>query len=91
MSAPNLADSIAPTVDLIAPWVIEDIRPLIAFLAPILGMIGIIWAGEKRPNLRETFTFIAAVTQATMVLSMVPMVLNGAIIECHLWLSLIHI
>ena len=40
--------------------VVEDIRPLIALLAPWAGMIGIIWAGEKRPNLRELFTFIAA-------------------------------
>ena len=48
-------------------------------------MIGIMWAGEKRPNLRETFTFIAAVVQATVVVSMVPLVLSGAIIECHIW------
>ena len=35
--------------------VIEDIRPLIAFVAPLIGVIGIAWAGEKRKNLRETF------------------------------------
>ena len=30
--------------------VIEDIRPLIAFVAPLIGVIGIAWAGEKRKN-----------------------------------------
>ena len=65
--------------------VIEDIRPLIALLAPWVGMVGIIWAGEKRPNLRELFTFIAASVQAAVVLSLVPVILSGAIIEFHIW------
>ena len=77
--------SIADSVDLIAPWIVYDVRPLLAFLVPWIGMVGIIWAGEKRPNLRETFTFIAAVFQASVVLSMVPIVLNGAIIEFQIW------
>ena len=38
-----------------APMIVEDIRPLIALLVPWAGMIGIMWAGEKRPNLRELF------------------------------------
>ena len=37
--------------------IVEDIRPLIAFVAPLVGVFGIAWAGEKRKNLRETFTF----------------------------------
>lgn len=73
------------SMDLIAPWIVNDIRPLLAFLVPWVGMIGIIWAGEKRPNLRETFTFIAAIAQATIVCSMIPLVLNGAIIEFQVW------
>ena len=56
--------------------VIQDIRPLIAFVAPLLGVIGIVWAGEKRKNLRETFTFLVASIQATVVLSMVPILLS---------------
>jgi len=28
--------------------VIEDIRPLIALVAPLIGLIGIVWAGEKK-------------------------------------------
>ncbi|HAY75156.1 MAG: cation:proton antiporter [Opitutae bacterium] len=70
---------------MIAPWIVEDVRPLIAFLAPWLGMIGIILAGEKRANLRELFTFVAAGIQASVVLSMVPLVLGGAIIEFQIW------
>ena len=48
-------------------------------------MIGIILAGEKRANLRELFTFVAAGIQASVVLSMVPLVLGGAIIEFQIW------
>ncbi len=85
MNPPLLAQGLAPSVDLIAPWIVEDVRPLIAFLAPWLGMIGIILAGEKRANLRELFTFVAAGIQASVVLSMVPLVLGGAIIEFQIW------
>jgi len=91
MSEAVVIDSVTPTVELLAPWVVEDIRPLIAFLVPWLGMIGIMWAGEKRPNLRETFTLVAAVIQSTVVLSMVPVILNGAIIECHVWQIFTHV
>ena len=70
--------------------VIQDIRPLIAFVAPLLGVIGIVWAGEKRKNLRETFTFLVASIQATVVLSMVPLLLSGTIVEFHVWLEIVH-
>ncbi len=68
-----------------APMIVEDIRPLIALLVPWAGMIGIMWAGEKRPNLRELFTFVAASLQAAVVLSLVPLILGGAIVEFHIW------
>ena len=45
------------SMDLIAPWIVNDIRPLLAFLVPWVGMIGIIWAGEKRPNLRDFYFY----------------------------------
>ena len=64
---------------------IYDLRPLLAFLAPLVGLIGIALAGEKRANLRELFTFLAAITQASLVLSMLPMVLSGALIEFQIW------
>ena len=64
---------------------IYDLRPLLAFLAPLVGLIGIALAGEKRANLRELFTFLAAITQASLVLSMLPLVLGGAVIEFQVW------
>ena len=42
-------------------------------------------AGEKRANLRETITFAAASVQAAVVLSMLPIILGGSIIEFHIW------
>ena len=71
--------------------VIEDIRPLIAFVAPLIGVIGIAWAGEKRKNLRETFTFLVATIQASVVLSMVPILLSGSIIEFQIWQMFTHV
>jgi multicomponent Na+:H+ antiporter subunit D len=71
--------------------VVEDIRPLIAFLAPLIGVIGIAWAGEKRKNLRETFTFLVATIQASVVLSMVPILLSGSIIEFQIWQMFTHV
>ena len=68
-----------------SPVIVEDIRPLIALLAPWVGMVGIIWAGEKRANLRELFTFVAASVQAAVVLSLVPIILSGAVVEFHIW------
>ncbi len=65
--------------------VVEDIRPLIAFVVPLIGVLGITWAGEKRKNLRETFTFLVAITQASAVLSMIPILLSGKIVEFHIW------
>ena len=65
--------------------IVEDIRPLIAFVAPLVGVFGIAWAGEKRKNLRETFTFLVAIIQASAVLSMIPIILSGKIVEFHVW------
>ena len=65
--------------------IVEDIRPLIAFVAPLVGVFGIAWAGEKRKNLRETFTFLVAIIQASAVLSMIPVILSGKIVEFHMW------
>jgi len=67
------------------PLVVEDIRPLLALIAPWFGLIGIMLAGEKRANLRELITFSAASVQVAVVLSMLPLVLGGSIIEFHIW------
>ena len=68
-----------------APVMVEDIRPFLAFLVPLVAVLGIVWAGEGRKNLRETFTFIAAALQASIVLSMVPAVLGGTCFEYNIW------
>lgn len=68
-----------------APVMVEDIRPFLAFLVPLVAVLGIVWAGEGRKNLRETFTFIAAALQASIVLSMVPAVLGGTCFEYNVW------
>jgi multicomponent Na+:H+ antiporter subunit D len=52
---------------------IADIRLLLAVLAPLLGA-GLVMANGKRPNLRETISFIAAATLFITVASMVPAV-----------------
>ena len=64
---------------------IEDIRPLLALIMPWFGLIGIVIAGEKRANLRELITFITASIQAAIVLSMLPVLLSGTILEFHIW------
>lgn len=55
---------------------IPDIRLLIAILAPLIGA-GLVMVSGKRPNLRETFSFLAAATLFVTVASMVPAVLDG--------------
>ena len=64
---------------------IADVRPLIALLTPMVALLGIAWAGEKRKNLREIFTLAAGVVQAVVVLSMIPKVLEGQVLEFHIW------
>ena len=39
----------------------EDIRLLLAVLAPLIGA-GLVMAAGKRPNVRETCSFLAAAT-----------------------------
>ena len=70
---------------MIEPEVIQSVFPLLAFLLPLLAVFGIVWAGEEKRNMREGFTFVAAAAQATVVLSMIPEVLGGAVFEYHVW------
>src|SRR5579864_4486252 len=53
-----------------------DIRLLVAILAPLVGA-GLVMANGKRPNFRETFSFLASATLFVAVASMVPAVLGG--------------
>jgi multicomponent Na+:H+ antiporter subunit D len=54
----------------------HDIRLLLAVLAPLLGA-GLVMATGKRPNVRETVSFLSAVTLFGIVFSLVPDVLAG--------------
>jgi len=67
------------------PTVVNDARPLIALLAPMVALAAIVWAGEKRKNLREIFTLVAGLVQASVVLSLLPLVLAGNVVEFHIW------
>ncbi len=54
----------------------QDIRLLLAVLAPLVGA-GLVIASGRRPNLRETFSFVAALTLFSLVAFMVPDVRAG--------------
>ena len=59
---------------------IISIKPLLAVLVSLVAVFPIVASGSK-PNLRETWTFLAAIVKFGLVLSMLPIVLNGTIIE----------
>jgi multicomponent Na+:H+ antiporter subunit D len=54
----------------------EEIRLLLAVLAPLIGA-GLVMASGKRPNLRETWSFVAAGVLFLLTASMIPDVLAG--------------
>lgn len=54
-----------------------DLRPLAAVLAPLLA-VPLILLSSRRPNLRESWTFAAALTQFSVLFSMLPEVLSGS-------------
>lgn len=56
--------------------VVNDYRLFLAILAPLFGA-GLIMASGKRPNTRETFSFVAAAVLFALTVSMVPAVLAG--------------
>ena len=54
----------------------EDIRLLLAILAPLIGA-GLVMATGKRPNVRETCSFVAAATLFGITASLIPAVHAG--------------
>jgi multicomponent Na+:H+ antiporter subunit D len=60
---------------------IESIRPLLAVLVTVIGALLIIFTGERHRNLREFWTLLAAVLKFSIVISMVPLVLKGNVLE----------
>jgi multicomponent Na+:H+ antiporter subunit D len=59
---------------------INSIKPLLAVLVSLVAVIPIVASGSK-PNLREAWTFLAGIVKFGLVVSMVPVILNGSIIE----------
>jgi multicomponent Na+:H+ antiporter subunit D len=60
---------------------IISIKPLLAILVSLTGGFLILLTGERSRNLRETWTILAAVTKFLIVLSMIPTILKGNVIE----------
>ncbi|MFC1572600.1 monovalent cation/H+ antiporter subunit D family protein [Candidatus Eisenbacteria bacterium] len=63
---------------------LTSMRPLWAILVSLIA-IPLIVASGKRPNLRETWTLLAAFIKLGIVLSMLPWVLQGRVAACTLW------
>jgi len=59
---------------------IISIKPLLAVLVSLVAVIPIVASGS-RPNLREGWTFLAGIIKFGLVLSMLPVVLGGSVIE----------
>ncbi|MCP4752813.1 MAG: monovalent cation/H+ antiporter subunit D family protein, partial [Proteobacteria bacterium] len=59
---------------------ILSIKPLLAVLVSLIAVPLIVLSG-KRPNIRESWTFLAAAAKFLIVLSMLPLVLAGNQIE----------
>ena len=59
---------------------IISIKPLLAILASLIAVIPIAASGKK-PNLREAWTFLAGIIKFGLVVSMLPYILRGGIIE----------
>jgi multicomponent Na+:H+ antiporter subunit D len=59
---------------------ITSIKPLLAVLVSLVAVIPIVVSGSK-PNLREAWTFLAGIIKFGLVVSMLPLVLHGTIIE----------
>ena len=60
---------------------VESLSPVLAILCPAIASILIILFG-KWPNIREGWTMLAGIIQFLIVISMVPVILDGNIITC---------
>lgn len=60
---------------------VYSISPLLAMLASLIGAFLILFTGEKNRNLREFWTILASVITFSIICSMIPIILNGKIIE----------
>ncbi len=63
---------------------VQSLKPLIVCLVSLAAVVPIVLS-RKRPNLRETWTFAAGTIMLGVVLSMIPDVLRGRVLECTVW------
>jgi multicomponent Na+:H+ antiporter subunit D len=61
--------------------VIVSIRPLLAVLVTLVGSLLILFTGERNRNVREFWTILASVLKFAIVISMVPFILDGKVLE----------
>jgi multicomponent Na+:H+ antiporter subunit D len=61
--------------------VVSSIRPLLAIMVSLVAACLILLTGDRSRNLRETWTILASVAKFIIVLSMIPFVLQGKILE----------
>lgn len=59
---------------------IVSIKPFLAVLVSLIAVAPIVLSGRK-PNLREGWTFVAAIIKWVLVVSMVPAILDGGAVE----------
>lgn len=57
--------------------VVASVKPVLALAVSAIAALLILFAGEKRKNLREAWTLLASVVKCFMVVSMIPAVLDG--------------
>jgi multicomponent Na+:H+ antiporter subunit D len=64
--------------------VVSSIKPVLALSVSAIAALLILFTGESRRNLREGWTVLASLLKFGIVLSMIPTVLEGKVLECTL-------
>ncbi len=60
---------------------IQLVTPLYAQLTSLIGAFLILFTGEKKANIRDSWMIIASITKFIIILSLVPYILDGKIID----------
>ncbi len=61
-----------------------SVLPVVPALISLIVIPFIIVAGEKRPNLREFWSVLAGVLKFLVILSMLPAIMEGKVLECEI-------
>jgi multicomponent Na+:H+ antiporter subunit D len=61
-----------------------SILPILAILSSTFAVIPILLAGSKYPNIREGVSFFAGLIKLLFIAAMVPAILGGTTIHCHI-------